>query len=118
MPSSLPQAPDLVAVVREFLERDILPGLAGEQWFNLKVALNLLATVERELRQGAACDEAEAARLAALVGAEGTLEERNRRLALAIRDGEFPRDDPDLLDHLRTTLADALAINNPRWSRG
>ena len=54
MPLSLPSAPDLLAVVREFLENDILPaaGLDDDKRFNVRVAVNLLATVERELRLG------------------------------------------------------------------
>ena len=118
MPSSLPPAPDLLAAAREFLERDILPGLADEKWFNLKVALNLLSMVERELRQGAAADASELARVESLLGPNGALEECNRRLVAAIRDGSLAQDDPALLDHLEKTLADALAINNPRWLRG
>jgi hypothetical protein len=115
MPLSLSPAPDMLATIRAYLEQEILPGLRDDKWFNVKVAANMLATVERELRQGPEADAAEQARLAALTGAEGTLADLNRVLAESIRDGSIATDDPRLLDHLRRTTADALAINNPLW---
>jgi Domain of unknown function (DUF6285) len=115
MPTNLSPAPDLLAIVREFLESDILrdPGLTDEKRFNVRVAVNLLATAEREVRFGPAANAAEEDRLSALVGAEGSLEEKNRRLARAIREGAIAGD--RLLDHLRRTTVDALRINNPKW---
>jgi hypothetical protein len=115
MPSSLPPAPDILAVIREFLESDILPAVADDKRFNVRVTVNLLATVERELRFGPAADAAEAARLLKLTGIDCTLAENNRLLAEAIRDGRISSDDPRLLEHLRFTVADALRINNPKW---
>jgi hypothetical protein len=115
MPLSLSPAADVLATIRAYLEQEILPHLRDDKWFNVKVAANMLATVERELRQGPAADSAERARLAALTGADGTLAELNRVLAEAVRDGKIATDDPQLLDHLRRTTAAALAINNPQW---
>ena len=117
MPSSLPSAPDLLAVVREFLENDILPaaGLDDDKRFNVRVAINLLAAVERELRQGPEADAAEAARLALFVSEGSTIAEKNQLLARAIRQGAMAPNHPQLLDHLRRTLADTLRINNPKW---
>jgi hypothetical protein len=115
MPSSLPTAPDILAVVREFLETQIVPAVADDQRFNVRVAVNLLATVERELLLGPAADAAEAVRLAGLTGIEGPLAENNRRIAEAIRRGDLAFDDPQLLDHLRSTVKDSLRINNPKW---
>jgi hypothetical protein len=114
---ALASAPDLLAIVREFLESDLLrdPDLSDDKRFNLRVAVNLLATAERELRLGPAANAAEAGRLAALVGAEGSIEEKNQRLARSIRDRAVAIDDPQLLDHLRRTIAGALRINNPKW---
>jgi hypothetical protein len=117
MPSSLPSAPDLLAVVREFFETEILTaaGLDDDKRFNVRVAVNLLAMVERELRLGPEADAAEAARLSALVSDGGSISEKNRLLARAIREGTTASDDPQLLDHLRRTMVDALRINNPKW---
>jgi len=115
MPVSLSPAADVLATIRDYLETQVLPSLRDDIWFNVKVSCNMLATVERELRLGPAADADEAVRLAALTGAGGALEEMNRALARAIRDGSIASDDPDLLDHLRRTTVDALRINNPRW---
>jgi hypothetical protein len=115
MPLSLSPAPDMLAAIRDYLEQEILPGLRDDKWFNLKVAANMLAMIERELRLGPRANAEEQARLAALTGADGTLETLNRVLAEAIRDGRIAADDPHLLDHLRRSTADALAINNPQW---
>ena len=120
MPTNLSPVPDLLAIVREFLETDILrdPGLSDEKRFNVRVAVNLLATAERELRLGPAANAAEEARLSGFVGDEGSLEEKNRRLARAIREGAVAGDSSRLLDHLRRTTVDALRINNPKWLDG
>jgi uncharacterized protein DUF6285 len=115
MPHSLSPTTDMLATIRDYLETAILPELEGERWFNLRVACNMLAMVEREVALGAEAATAERARLADLVGESGTLEEMNERLGGAIRSGAIALDDPRLLDHLRRTTADALAINNPRW---
>ncbi|GGC57041.1 DUF6285 domain-containing protein [Chelatococcus reniformis] len=114
MPSSLPPAADLVAIVREFMERDILPGAKDAMWFNVKVATNLLATVERELRQGAQLDAAEDVRLRQFVDG-GSREERVAALSEAIRTGRLDWQSEGLAEHLRQTCAEALAVNNPKW---
>ena len=117
MPTNLTPAAELLAVVREFLEADILqdPNLPDEKRFNVRIAINLLATAERELRLGPAANAAEADRLTKLTRVEGSLEENNRRLANSIRERAIDAHDAHLLDHLRRTIADALRINNPKW---
>jgi hypothetical protein len=117
MPLSLSPAPEMLATIRDYLEREILPGLRDDKWFNLRIACNMLAMIERELTQGPAANAAELARLKELLGGAGTLEAMNRALAEAIRAGRFALDDPRLLDHLRRSTADALAINNPAWMK-
>ena len=57
MPMPLSPAPDMLATIRDYLEKEILPALRDDKWFNVKVAINLLATIERELRLGPAADE-------------------------------------------------------------
>jgi hypothetical protein len=115
MPLSLSPAPDMLATIRAYLETEILPGLRDPQRFNVRVAANMLAMIERELTLGAAATAEELARLRDLVGADGTFSELTRELARAIRAGEIAGDDPRLLDHLRRSTEDALRINNPRW---
>ena len=115
MPLSLSPAADMLAAIRDYLETTVLPSLRDDVRFNVRVSCNMLAMIERELRLGPAADAEEEARLTTLIGAGGTLEEMNRALAQAIREGAIAADNPALLEHLRCTTADALSINNPRW---
>ena len=43
MPISLPPAADLLLAAREYLEAEVLPQLRDDKWFNVRVALNVLA---------------------------------------------------------------------------
>jgi Domain of unknown function (DUF6285) len=115
MPGSRPPAIDLIDVVRDFLEREILPELGADRRFHCRVAINVLAIVRRELDQGPAADASERAELTALLGREGPVDELRRILAQQIRDGQIDASRPDLIAHLRRTVRDALAINNPKW---
>ncbi len=115
MPTSRPPAADLIAVVIEFLEREILPGLADDRRFHCRVAINVLAIVKRELDLGPTLDHAERERLRHLIGADGPLDMLNAELARRIREGRLRDGDDALIDHLIQTMADTLRINNPRW---
>ena len=116
MPQSRPIAPDMLAVVREWLDREVLPEMADDRKFNMRVAINVLATVERELRQGPALNQAEAERLAALLGRDGAQADLNKTLSDEIRAGKRGLEDRALVDHIRKSVDAALAINNPKWS--
>jgi Domain of unknown function (DUF6285) len=116
MPTSHPPAVDLLAVVIEFLEGEVLPVLAGDRRFHCRVAINALAIVKRELELGPALDQAERERLCRLVGIDGSLDALNAELARRIRVGRLTGADPALLGHLVRTIADTLAINNPKWT--
>jgi hypothetical protein len=114
----LPTAEELLLAVREFLEHDVLPEASGRTRFHARVAINVLAIVERELALGPAADRAERERLAALLpdaGDDASLTELNERLAAAIRDGGIDAARAELWEHLRATVRDKLAIANPRY---
>jgi hypothetical protein len=123
VPSRRPPAAELVDAVREFLERDLLPTLAGDRRFQCRVAINVLALVARELELGPHLDAREGERLAALLRGQASpaaldpasLDALNRELARLIREGGIDLDRPDLIGHLRETTRDALRINNPKW---
>jgi hypothetical protein len=117
-----PTLAELVAVVREFLEHRALPALEGHTAFHARVAANALGIVERQLEHGTEAEAAERARLEALLGRTGTLDELNRELCRRIRAEEIGGDDADLMRHLReTTLAKLavakLAVDQPNYSR-
>jgi hypothetical protein len=106
-PHDLPDPPTLLEAVREFLERDIEPELEGRLRYHLKVAINVLAIVERELRLGPEHAARHRQRLERL-GFETDAE-----LADAIRSGALD----DRLDDVRTALTemvgDKLAVARP-----
>lgn len=115
MPDSRPEGAALAAMVRDWLQDAVLPGLEGEPRFQCRVAMSLLAMLEREMQLKPDADRAECRRLQGLTGGAGDLAELNRMLCTQIDNGEVAVDDPRLLDHLAASLRDALAINNPRW---
>ena len=111
-----PTAAQLVAAVRDFLERVAQPELSGHSAFHARVAANALAIVERELALGAGQDPAERERLSALLGGDGPLEAQNRALCREIRAGRITLDTPGLIEHLRATTLAKLAVDQPSYS--
>jgi hypothetical protein len=116
MTQDRPTASELVTAVREFLEHDVMGATEGRVQFHTRVAVNVLNIVARELEQGESHARDEHARLAALLGHDGTLAALNDELCAMIRGGVRPIDDAALRDHVRASLAEALAINNPKWT--
>jgi hypothetical protein len=125
-----PDAQELLAAVRAFLEEQVVPALEGTRQFHARVAANVLAIVGRELAVGEASLRAEWHRLGRLLGAPvaappdepGALatvvRARNEQLAERIRAGNAD-DGPwraEVLAHLRVTAADRLAIANPKYA--
>ena len=115
MPQSTPKAATLLEAAVKYLETELMPTLDGYHRFQTRVTVNVLNTVRRELELRAAQAEAERARLAAMLGHDGDVESLSVELAEKIRVGAIAIDDPALRAHVRQSLADALAINNPKW---
>lgn len=115
MPRSMPDAPTIVGAAIKYLEEELMPTLAGYHRFKTRVTINALGVVKREAELRAAQAAAESARLTAIVGHGGELEALSAELAERIRSGAVSVDDPALRTHVRQSLADALAINNPKW---
>ena len=111
-----PEARELVAAVRDFLERHAMPALEGHAAFHARVAANALAIVERQLELGPADEAAERQRLRALLGLDGSLDELNRELCRRIRSGAFGSGTEGVMDHLRKTTLGKLAVDQPRYS--
>jgi hypothetical protein len=118
MPAIQPDAPALLDAAIDYLERELIPTLAGYHRFQCRVTVNVLAQVRRELALAPGQADAERARLIALLGHPGERDALSRELAARIRAGELALDDPALLDHLRRSLVEALQINNPKWIDG
>jgi hypothetical protein len=118
MAQDRPTASELLAAIADFLRDEATPALDKAEprlGFQMRVAVNSLAILEREARRGPAADAAERARLTNLLGRGGTLDELNRDLARQIRAGTRDETDAALMDHLDATVADKIAIANPRW---
>lgn len=116
MAESRPTAVDLLSGVIAYLEQDLLPTLEGRHRFQARVAANALSIVKRELELGPALVAAERERLIALLGQDGSGGALNRELVQRIRDGAVADDDA-LMSHLLRSVRDALAINNPKWTK-
>lgn len=112
-----PTAAELIAAVADFLEKKAAPQLDAHTAFHLKVAVNALRIVERELQQGPAAVDAERARLVALTGdAQATdVHALNAALCARIDDGKIATDDPALRDHLLRSVLARMAIDNPKY---
>jgi hypothetical protein len=109
-----PTTEELVTAVAGWIE-ELRPQLAARDAFLARVALNALATIGRELRDGPAVDVAAAERLAAVLGHPGSLDELERELCAAIRAGDMTIDTPGLLALLRQNVEGRLAIDQPGY---
>ncbi len=111
-----PGPAELTKAVADFLREDIAPLVSGHNAFKLRVAINMLDLVTRQLTLEAASDAAEAERLQRLLAVQGSLFELNRALAGKIAKGELDLQTPGLAEHLWQTTMDKLAVDQPTYS--
>jgi hypothetical protein len=111
-----PRPEVLVSAIADFLKREILPITEGARSFHLRVALNALDLVTRQLNLAGKSDTAEAERLEMLLGRQGSLEYLNRALCDLIASGEFTLATPGLKDHLWATTMAKLAVDQPNYA--
>jgi hypothetical protein len=111
-----PTPEELIRAVADFLRNELAPETSGHNAFKLRVSLNALDLVIRQLVLAQGSDAAEAARLTRLLGEEGTLCELNRRLADRIAKGEADLQTPGLAAHLWQTTMDKLAVDQPNYA--
>ena len=112
--TELPTSVELVSSVRTHLKTSVLESLDGADKFLLRVAMNSLAIAERELQFGPVLEAEELSRLTTLLG-EGELATLRWKLVHDLRSGVFPAEAP-LHEHLRSTVAGRLAIDQPTYS--
>ena len=111
-----PAPEELIKAVADFLRSDIAPAISGHNAFKLRVSINALELVTRQLTLESRSDAAEAARLSRLLGMQGSLTELNRMLADRIANGEIDLQTPGLADHLWQTTMDKLAVDQPNYA--
>jgi hypothetical protein len=111
-----PSPIELTTAVADFLRSDITPLISGHQAFKLRVAINILDLVTRQLTREQASDAKEVERLRALLGIDGAVTDLNRALAERIAKGEIDLATPGLAEHLWATTMDKLAVDQPNYA--
>jgi hypothetical protein len=111
-----PTPSELIKAVADFLRNDITPAISGHSAFKLRVAINALDLVTRQLALEQGSDAAEGKRLSQLLGMEGSLSELNCLLAERIAKGEVDLETPGLPEHLWQTTMDKLAVDQPNYT--
>jgi hypothetical protein len=111
-----PTPTELIKAVADFLRNELTPAIGGHSAFKLRVAINALDLVTRQLTLESGSDAAETARLTRLLGAQGSLAELNRALAGRIANGDTDLQTPGLAEHLWQTTMDKLAIDQPNYA--
>jgi hypothetical protein len=111
-----PTPEELIKAVADFLRHDLVPEISGHNAFKLRVSINALDLVTRQLELASRSDAAELARLSRLLGRQGSLGELNRVLADHIAKGEIDLQTPGLTEHLWQTTMDKLAVDQPNYA--
>ncbi len=104
-----PTVAELIESVREWIERDVLSSTEGRLKFHSRVAVNVLAMVERELAMGEQQEADHAARLASLGMAD------DAQFASAIRNGDLDTRLDEVRAVLRADVDAKLAVANPKY---
>jgi hypothetical protein len=111
-----PTPMELIKAVADFLRSDIAPEISGHNAFKLRVSINALDLVSRQLALEQDSDAAEVSRLSQLLGMQGSLTELNRTLADRIAKCEVGLQTPGLADHLWQTTMDKLTVDQPNYA--
>jgi hypothetical protein len=111
-----PTPTELIKAVADFLRNDIAPAISGHNAFKLRVSINALDLVTRQLALEQGSDAAEARRLSELLAMQGSLAELNRVLAERIATGEVDQQTPGLAEHLWQTTMAKLAVDQPNYA--
>jgi hypothetical protein len=111
-----PTPTELIKAVADFLRNEIAPVIKGHNAFKLRVGINALDLVTRQLTLEQGSDAAETARLTQLLGMQVSLDELNRALSDGIAKGEVDLQTPGLSDHLWQTTMAKLAVDQPNYA--
>jgi aminoglycoside phosphotransferase (APT) family kinase protein len=112
----MPRIDELLVSVRDFLHGDVMAETQGRSNFMARVAGNSLDIVLRDHALGPEHRRLERQRLEALFVTKGNLDELRWRLVEGLRNGEIALDHPGLAEHLRHTVVNQIAIDQPKYS--
>jgi hypothetical protein len=102
--------------VSRLLQETVLPQSSGRVAFEIRVAINALELVARQLALAGEAEQCEQQRVETLLGRAGDLMELNRELCARIANGTIPLEDQALLDHLWATTLEKLAVDQPSYA--
>lgn len=108
-PHDRPTVAELVEAVREWLERDVMASTDGRMQFHARVAVNMLAMVERELASGPTHAASHRQRLDQLGVAD------DAELAARIRDGLLDDRLEEVRRLVQESVLDKLSVANPKY---
>ena len=108
-PHDRPTAAELVEAVGEWIRRSQIDGEIQPNSFHARVAVNMLAIVERELALGVAQGRAHSDRLEQLGVAD------DFELVAAIRSGALDARADEVRRLVWTSVRDKLAVANPKY---
>ncbi|WP_447755279.1 DUF6285 domain-containing protein [Sphingopyxis fribergensis] len=111
-----PNPDELLGCVIDFLRETVVPEATPRTAFQARVAASALELVWRQMEFGASGEEVEKQRLIALLGASAPLADLNEALAEALAQGRLGVATPGLVDHLRATTLEKLAVDQPHYS--
>jgi aminoglycoside phosphotransferase (APT) family kinase protein len=112
----MPRAEELISSVRDFLRQDVMTETSGRTNFMARVASNSLDIVLREWQLGELAKQQELSGLGALLGESGDLSSLRWKLVRQLRSGELPLADESLQAHLRNTVVNQIAIDQPKYT--
>lgn len=112
----IPQAGELLQGVEALLHGPLMEETKGRTKFMARVAGNALGIVRRELELGTESKRRELESLDQLLDCKGDLNTCRRKLMVGLSDRTIPLDTPGLTDHLRNTVVNQLAIDQPKYS--
>ena len=112
----IPRTDELLVSVRDFLRNDVMDETTGRANFLSRVAANSLDIVLRELSLGPMHQSLELKRLQALFQSKESLDALKWQLVTQLRDKQISLDNDALQNHLRQTVVNQVAIDQPKYS--
>ena len=112
----IPRTDELLVSVRDFLRNDVMDETTGRANFLSRVAANSLDIVLRELSLGPMHQSLELKRLQALFQSKESLDALKWQLVTQLRDKQISLDNDALQNHLRQSVVNQVAIDQPKYS--